>query len=55
MTANAHRTVTGDRWQLVVAEDCDEYLRATARRDAGAASGGSSTCPMASSDKATEP
>jgi hypothetical protein len=39
MTANAHDDATGDRWQLVVAEDCDEYLRATARRDAGAALG----------------
>jgi hypothetical protein len=39
MTANGHDDATGDRWQLVVAEDCDEYLRATARRDAGAALG----------------
>lgn len=27
------------RWKLIVAEDTDEYLRATARRDAGAALG----------------
>ncbi|ORW11525.1 hypothetical protein AWC16_10530 [Mycolicibacter longobardus] len=27
------------RWQLVIAEDTDEYLRVTARRDAGAALG----------------
>lgn len=27
------------RWQLVIAEDCDEYLRASARQDAGAALG----------------
>ncbi|MGH9181179.1 MAG: DUF5925 domain-containing protein, partial [Acidimicrobiales bacterium] len=26
-------------WRLIVAEDCDEYLRASARRDAGAALG----------------
>jgi ATPase family associated with various cellular activities (AAA) len=39
MTVNAHDDATGDRWQLVVAEDCNEYLRATARRDAGAALG----------------
>jgi hypothetical protein len=39
MTADGHRAATGDRWQLIVAEDCDEYLRATARRDAGAALG----------------
>lgn len=26
-------------WRLIIAEDCDEYLRATARRDAGAALG----------------
>lgn len=26
-------------WRLIIAEDCDEYLRATARRDAGAGLG----------------
>ena len=29
----------GDRWRLVIAEDCDEYLRADARQRAGASLG----------------
>ena len=36
--ASAH-TVEDSRWRLVVAEDCDEYLRADARARAGASLG----------------
>ncbi|MGH3848195.1 MAG: AAA family ATPase, partial [Pseudonocardiaceae bacterium] len=32
-------TETEELWRLIIAEDCDEYLRASARRDAGAALG----------------
>jgi hypothetical protein len=38
-TANWQQDEHAVTWQLVIAEDCDEYLRATARRDAGAALG----------------
>lgn len=39
-------------WRLLVAEDSDEYLRASARRDAGLPSGDCSTWPTASLAKA---
>jgi len=42
MTAVMASTTSGyeaDSWRLIIAEDADEYLRATARHDAGAALG----------------
>lgn len=35
----AHDVRVGPRHRLIIAEDCDEYLRASARRDAGAGLG----------------